>query len=133
MNTPITSLVLIAAAFSASAFSPLSAAPEHYRAIAYPVSSITVRRGSPVVAGTTRDDVIARMGKPDRQLTPDLWVYTGYYSPDVRQVNADGCTALMVSFTYDFVQDLKFVNPGAVRVYASAAMPRPQPQSVAAE
>ena len=129
MNTRLLSMAALAATLSASAFSPISAAPQSNSAIGYWASRVTVSAWDPmaqttqtrsITAGTARATVLSLLGSPLQQLTPDVYVYDNCRA-DQPVARDHGCNTLVVTFSKDRVADLKFVNPGATTIIAANA------------
>ena len=126
MNPRIPSVLILAAALSASALSPLFAAPKDTPAIGYWVSSVTetswddllLRTDTRTVfPGSSRSIVLTALGQPMSKLAPDVWVYDGF-QPDLNQAVQQGCTILVVTFANDRVENMKFVNRPAIEIFA---------------
>ena len=111
-----TSLLLLAAALSTSALVPMSAATKNISPIAYSVSSVYVdSRGDFIQRGDTRATVLFVMGRPRQELSPDVWVYSGYQA-DLDLANEQGCDTQVITFAQGRVVDLKLVNESATRI-----------------
>lgn len=119
MNTRIAQVLVIAAALSATAFVPLSAA-DQTSPVAFRVSTVTVT--SPgyerIAPGATRSEVLHRLGEPFRQLSYDVWVYTGYRA-DLNTPGARDCNLLVITFAHDSIASLELVNQPANRIIAA--------------
>jgi hypothetical protein len=115
------SVLILAAALGVLALVPSSATAGNAPAVGYNVSD--VRLPSDVydflVRGTSRAEVKRTMGQPSRELSPDIWLYSGY-RPILARANEQGCNLLVVTFDHDTVVDLKFVNQSAVQVIVAA-------------
>lgn len=75
--------------------------------------------------GMTPADVRAAMhGKPDVQLTPDLWVYWHFHSG---MVSAEKFDTLIVSFAGGRVTQYRLVERKAVRALLQTLKPAPPP------
>jgi outer membrane protein assembly factor BamE (lipoprotein component of BamABCDE complex) len=129
MNTRLLPMAALAATLSASAFSPMSAAQQSSSALGYWASRITVSTWDPlaqttqtrsITAGTTRATVLALLGRPLQQLTPDVYLYDNCRA-DQPVARDHGCSTLVVTFSKDQVAGLKFVNPGATTIIAANA------------
>jgi hypothetical protein len=115
------SAVIIAAALSVSAFVPSSPASEKTPALGYSVSTLTVNsRGERIQRGATQSTVRLLMGRPSRELSPDIWIYGGYYA-NLDLANEQRCDTLVITFVQDKVADLKLVNKRAIGVIAANA------------
>jgi hypothetical protein len=133
MKTPITSVLLLAAALSASALIPLSAAPKIELPVVFPVRALTATRegGEQIERGTTRADVSWAMRRKARQeLSPNVWVYFGYRA-NLDLANAEACQIVIVTFANDEVVDLQLVNKPAVAVIAANLKPIPSVRNIA--
>jgi hypothetical protein len=60
--------------------------------------------------GSFRADVIAKIGLPGTQLSPDVWVYWNKYRCDEPSAARLGCDTLIVVFANDRVTHMKLVN-----------------------
>ena len=127
MNTRIPSVLILAAALSATALSPLFAAPKETPAIGYWASRVTETTWDDlllrtetrtVFPGSSRSIVLAALGQPMSKLAPDVWVYDGF-QPDLNQAVQQGCTILVVTFANDRVENMKFVNRPAIDIVAA--------------
>jgi outer membrane protein assembly factor BamE (lipoprotein component of BamABCDE complex) len=115
------SVLVLAAALSATALVPLSAASKNVPAIAYPVNIVRVGLDdNQIKVGSTRDAVRRLMGNPHQRPTPDVWLYWNYRS-DADRPNQQGCGTLIVTFSGDKVSDLKLANRRAVGLITSSA------------
>lgn len=120
MKTNIYSVLLLAAALSASALVPLSAASNKDPAIGFPVTTVKVnqsqdeiRRGTPIMT------VLRLMGTLNQELTPDVWICHGFRADNLEMANEQGCDILVITFADGKVADLKLVNQRAAVVIAS--------------
>ncbi|HUJ43259.1 MAG TPA: hypothetical protein VLW52_06610 [Opitutaceae bacterium] len=127
MNTRTSSVLILTAALSASALIPMYAAPTDAPAIGYWASRVTKTTWDDllerldvqtVAPGASRTAVLAAIGRPMRQLAPDVWVYDGF-KPDLAQAVKRGCVFLVVTFANDTVENIKFVNRSAVDIVAA--------------
>ena len=118
MNTRIASLLVLAAALSASA---LSAASQDTLAIAYSVNAVTSASSGfeKVSLGATQGTVLRVLGAPALEMSPNAWVYHNYHA-DLALANEQGCDTVMITFAQGKVADLKLVNhPAAVSLAAN--------------
>jgi outer membrane protein assembly factor BamE (lipoprotein component of BamABCDE complex) len=113
MITRITSLLVLAAALSASV---LSATPKNESPIAYSVVTVFLG-GDHIERGAPRERVRALMGYPKREFSHDVWLYYGF-AADLQQANEQGCLTLIITFAKNEVVDLKFVNDRAAAITA---------------
>lgn len=127
MNTRTISVLVLAATLSALAFTSLSAAPQTGSAIGYWASKITVNswdimretsRSETISPGTTRATVLALLGKPLQELSPDVYRYDNC-QPDQYLASAQGCNTLIITFAEGRVADIKFVNDHGTAVIAA--------------
>ncbi len=125
MNTRKNLVLVLAAALSAFAFSSLSAAPQ--TALGCWASKITVNswdsmretmQTQRIVVGTTRATVLSLLGRPQRELAPDVYAYDNCQTD---QFVAGDCTTLIVTFEQDKVLGLKFVNEAGMVIIAARA------------
>jgi hypothetical protein len=126
MKTRIASVFILAAALSASAFVPLSAAPEYNLPIGYPVDTVNLSglgQYEQITRGVSARAVLRFMGSPTRQLTSDVWAYRGFHA-NLARADADGCSTLVVTFSHGIVTDLKLVNQTAVGIIAANQNPK---------
>jgi|SRR5271157_1416921 len=132
MNTRNASVLILAAALSASAFSPLFAKDDV--PVAYSVRTLisTSNGDMKVERGMTRGDVSFAMRYKDReQLTPDIWVYTGYHANNSDTANAQGCETVVITFANDRVSDLQLVNKPAFAAIAATLKPGSPARNIA--
>ena len=121
MKTRINSVLILAATLSVSALIPLSAASNNSSPAAFPVKTLTasVHGGEQIERGTPRGFVAWAMRlKSHEELTPDVWVYTGYHA-DLDQANQQDCGTLVITFANDKVVDLQLVNKPAAAFIAA--------------
>src|SRR5512146_3060691 len=87
-TTPI--LILVASLVSATAATFASEAPKGAPAVGFWASKVTVTswndlldrsESNAIVAGTDRNSVLAELGRPAQELSPDVWIY-GNCQPD---------------------------------------------------
>jgi hypothetical protein len=122
------SVLILAAALSASALLPLSAAEKNTRPIGYRVNMLTLASDGylPIASGTARSTVERKMGSPFREISPDVWLYHNYRA-DLDLANEQGCDTLVVTFAHDRIVDLKLVNlRGAEIIAAGLGHKRPE-------
>jgi len=125
MNSRPTSVLILAAALSASAFSPLFASPKNDVPIAYSVGTLiaTSNANIKVMRGMARGDVsFAMKFKSCQQLTPDIWVYTGYHAEN-SALAIDQGLIVVITFSNDRVVDLQLVNKPAFAAIAANLKP----------
>jgi predicted secreted hydrolase len=118
MNARIASVLILAAALSASA---LSAASKNTPAIAYSLNTVTSASSGyeKISLGATQGAVMRVLGSPALELSPDAWVYHNYHA-DLPLANDQGCDTVVVTFAQGKVADLKLVNhPAAVFIAAN--------------
>jgi hypothetical protein len=126
MKTRIASVIIIAAALSASAFVPLSAAAKNNLPIGYPVDVIHLSglgQYEQITRGVSARAVLRFMGSPTRQLSSDVWAYRGFHA-NLDRADAEGCSTLVVTFSRGIVTDLKLVNPPAFGIIAANPNPK---------
>lgn len=105
-------LVLATAAHAAPAKSPQSP-------YGFNVDAVRLPYQAELTDGATQLTVLMRLGTPQRKLSPDVWVYPGFY-PAVPEGQSDrGCDTLVVTFTDGRVTDLKIMNHSATVVVAA--------------
>jgi hypothetical protein len=120
MKTSSVSVLILAAALSASALVPLSAAEKNSLPIGYRVSVLTLASEGyiRIAPGTARSTVERMMGSPFREISPDVWIYHNYRA-DLDLANEQHCDTLVVTFAHDRIVDLKLVNPRGAQVIAA--------------
>jgi hypothetical protein len=122
MKNNTVSVILLAAALSALALTPLSAASKIDVPVAFSVRTLTARSegGDQIERGTPRADVLWAMRQKARQeLSPDVWLYSGYRA-NLDLANKQDCTTLVITFANGKVVDLKLVNrPAAAAIAAN--------------
>ena len=121
MKTRINSVLILAATLSVSALTSLSAASNNDFPVAYPVNTLTAsaQGGEQISRGTPRGDVSWAMRFKSRQeLSPDIWVYSGYHA-DLDLANQQDCGTLVITFANNKVADMQLVNKSAITVIAS--------------
>ena len=128
MKTRSSSVLILAATLSAFALIPSSATAANAPAIGYTVSELALasRGYEKITRGTSRAEVTSSMGHPFRELSPDVWLYSGYHA-NLDRANEQGCNTLVITFAQDRVVNLKLVNRDATR--AIAAMLKIQPKA----
>jgi|CZKI01.1.fsa_nt_gi hypothetical protein len=134
MNTRNASVLILAAALSASALSPLFASTKEDIPVAYSVRTLisTSNGDMKVQRGMTRGDVSFAMRYKDReQLTPDVWVYTGYHANNSNTANSQGCETVVITFSNDRVSDLQLVNKPAFAAIAATLKPDSPARNIA--
>jgi len=133
MNTRLASAYIFAAALSVSALCSLSAASKNDTPVAFPVRTLTASKegGEQIERGTTRSDVSWAMRYKSRQeLSPDVWVFSGYHV-DADLANASDCGTLVITFVHDKVADMKLVNESAATIIAANLKLSPSVRNVA--
>lgn len=112
--------VLRAAALSAFALVPLSAASKNTPAIAYAVNTVTSASSGyeKISRGATQGTVLRVLGSPRRELSPDVWVYHHYHA-DLALANEQGCDTVVITFAHRKVAALKLVNHPAANLIAA--------------
>lgn len=121
MKTRINSVLFLAATLSVSALVSLSAASNNSFPVAYPVYNLTAsaQGGEQISRGTSRGDVAWAMRFKSRQeLSPDIWVYSGYHA-DLDLANQQDCGTLVITFANNKVADMQLVNKPATVIIAS--------------
>ncbi len=116
MNTRPTSVLILAAVLSASAFAPMFAASKNDTPTSFPVNTVTVSSNGDVkiVRGMYRGDVSWAMRyKSHEELSPDVWVFAGYHA-NLDTANDQGCGSLVITFANDKVVGIQLVNKPAV-------------------
>lgn len=114
MNTRIRLLILMFATVGCPGASSLQGATLP-RAVAYPVSKIVEGETPLVTVGVAQTEVRHQLGRPDRRIWPNTWIYDGF-TADLARARADGCNTLVVTFEEGRVADLKLINPRGTRV-----------------
>ena len=115
MNARPISALILAAALSVSA--PLFAASQD--ASPTSISLRTLVASSNGERGTSREDVSYAMRYKSRvELSPDVWVYSGYHA-DAGAPNAQDCGSVVITFAHGEVADLQLVNKPAVAAIAA--------------
>jgi len=121
MNTRLPSVLILAAALSASALVSASTASNHDYPVAFSVSTLiaSTQGGEQITRGTPRGDVAYAMRYKARQeLSPDVWVYSGYHA-DLDLANQQDCGTLVITFAHDKVADIQLVNQSAAVIVAA--------------
>ena len=119
MKTRITSVLILAAALSASALVSLSAASKNTAALAYSVDTLFVKSSGYVIErGATRATVLFAMGEPREELAPNVWTYSRYQA-NLDIANAQDCNTVVITFDQNRVADLKLVNKKTVSIFAA--------------
>jgi hypothetical protein len=120
MNARHVSALILAAALSVSASAPLFAASQNEIPTSFTVRTLIASSNGDmkIVRGMDREDVSYAMKYRERQeLSPDVWVYTGYHSEN-DLANARECWTMVIKFAQGKVVDLQLVNKAAVTVIA---------------
>jgi hypothetical protein len=114
------SVLILAAALSASAFAPLSASAKNSTPLGYRVSVVTLASEGymRITPGTARSTVEMKMGSPFLELSPDVWLYH-HYQANLDLANQQGCDTLVITFAHNKIVDLKLVNARAVHALAA--------------
>jgi hypothetical protein len=121
MKTRLNSVLILAAALSASALVSVSAASNNNLPVAFSVNTLTAsaQGGEQISRGTSRGDVAYAMRLKARQeLSPDVWVYSGYHA-DLDLANQQNCGTLVITFADNKVADIQLVNGPAAVIIAS--------------
>jgi hypothetical protein len=125
MNTRTTSVLILAAALSASALIPLSAAPTSPKADPMAFSVRTVdQNGQSITRGASAVTVLRLLGAPHRKLSSDTWVYFGYRA-DSDRANELQCGTLVLTVVRGQVSDIKLVNDHAAQLIAANVKVKP--------
>jgi hypothetical protein len=61
------------------------------------------------VVGSSEPEVLQILGRPSERLTPDLWIYWKYYSPE-RARDSGGRDTVVVAFAHGKVIGMKLVT-----------------------
>jgi hypothetical protein len=128
MKTYSASVLILAAALSASALVPLSAAEKNANPIGYRVNVVTLASEGyiQIAPGTARSTVEHKMGSPFREISPDVWIYHNFRA-DLDLANEQQCDNLVVTFAHDRIVSLKLVNlRGAQVIAANRETKRPE-------
>ncbi len=71
-------------------------------------------RSVAAIRGLTETQVLHLLGRPAERVSPTLWVYWRYYSPEEAAENG-GYDTLLVAFKGDRVQAMKLVDGATLR------------------
>ncbi len=127
MNARMSSILILAAALGAPALIPVSAEPSASSAVGYWASKVTATRwndllarrdADEIVAGASQYAVVAALGQPVLELSPDVWVFDSC-RPDLPEAQARGCNLLVITFAQGKVSEMRFVNHPAAEVIAN--------------
>jgi hypothetical protein len=66
------------------------------------------------VAGLSETEALRMLGRPTERLTPELWIYWKYYSPEQAR-DSGGCDTLVVAFARGKVIGMKLVSAADLR------------------
>ena len=114
MKTRLASILILAAALSASFSTSLNAAPKSAQAHAVRVRTVDAD-GWEISRGMSAKTLVNRFGAPDTKLSENVWVYQRFHAvPNHSQ--ARECTTLIVTFVEGVVSDLHLVNERAQAV-----------------
>ena len=120
MKTRISSVLILAAALSASALVPMAAAPAQQGVVpmAYSVRSVD-HLGYVITRGTSTLDVLQWLGAPHRKPSSDTWVYYGYHA-DFAPANDQQCSTLVLTIARGDIVDIQLVNKQAAQLIANS-------------
>lgn len=124
MKTRLLLLLALAASVPSFAETPrpaVSLAHEHSANVpsAFVVGKVNVSDNTNLERGATEMTVRRLLGSPVKELSPDVWIYSGF-QPDVPEhTQSYGCDNLLVTFADGKVVDLKMVNLRATEVIAA--------------
>ncbi|MEO7413887.1 MAG: hypothetical protein ABIZ81_11065 [Opitutaceae bacterium] len=135
MKTKLLLLALVASV-SALAGTPnytisLAATAPQDAPYGFVVRQVTSSPNTEIERGTTQMTVQRLLGTPQRQLSPEVWVYSGYHPVPSNDSHALSCDRLIITFSAGRVVDLKIVNPAAVQVFAARLGVNPTAQQIA--
>jgi hypothetical protein len=119
MNARPISALILAAALSVSA--PLFAASQDASPTSISLRTLVASSNGDMKneRGTSREDVSYAMRYKSRvELSPDVWVYSGYHA-DAGAPNAQDCGSVVITFAHGEVADLQLVNKPAVAAIAA--------------
>jgi len=85
------------------------------KAMAYPVSNVTLPNTTSITIGTGERFVQHNIRRPLCWLGDGTAAYSGF-SADREEPNRDGCDVLLVTFAAGRVSDMKLINSRALRV-----------------
>lgn len=110
-------MLLLAAALSVAALTPLTAAPAPSGVVptAYSVSRVDVNSSESITRGATAWTVLRLLGTPRQKLSSDTWIYTGFHA-DFEPANDQQCDKLILTVVRGEVTDIKLVNNHAVEL-----------------
>ncbi len=120
MNTRLASACILSA-LVAFASVPARAATANDAPIIFSIHTLsaTSNGGIRIERGMDRGDVSWAMKyKSHEELSPDVWVFTGYRA-DLDLANQRGCDKVVITFVNNKVADLQLVNRPAVGVIAA--------------
>jgi hypothetical protein len=120
MNTRLATACILSA-LAALASAPARAASTYDSPIIFSIHTLsaTSNGGIRIERGMDREDVSWAMKyKSHVELSPDVWVFTGYRA-DLDLANQRGCDKVVITFVNDKVADLQLVNRPAVGAIAA--------------
>ena len=121
MKARPSSVLLLAAALSASAFAPLFASSKNDSPRAYPIGVLTAASNGDmkVVRGASMGDVsYALRYKVRQELSPNVWAYSGFHA-NLDLANDQECGTVVITFVNGQVSDMRLVNKPAVAAIAA--------------
>ncbi len=121
MKARPSSVLILAAALSASAFAPLFASSKNDSPLAYPISTLiaTSNGDMKVVRGTSIGDVSFALRYNARQeLSPNVWAYSGFHA-NLDLANDQECGTVVITFVNGQVSDMRLVNKPAAAAIAA--------------
>jgi hypothetical protein len=128
MKTSISALFIVAAALAA--LPNLAATPAKDTVDAFRLSAVNTRDGGLIVRGDTAYTVRMSLGWPQATLTPNVWLYRGYYPAD-ESARAFSGNTLLVTFANNKVTDIHIVNSHAKAVLAARLQQTTAPVTIA--
>jgi hypothetical protein len=121
MKARPSSVLLLAAALSASAFAPLFASSKNDSPRAYPIGTLIAASNGDmkVVRGASMGDVsYALRYKVRQELSPNVWAYSGFHA-NLDLANDQECGTVVITFVNGQVSDMRLVNKPAVAAIAA--------------
>jgi hypothetical protein len=121
MKARPTSVLILAAALSASAFAPLFASSKNDSPRAYPIGVLTATSGGGVKIerGSSMGDVsFALRYRVRQELSPNVWAYTGFHA-NLDLANDQECGTVVITFVNGQVSDMRLVNKPAAAAIAA--------------
>ena len=122
MNARLTSVLILAAALSASALIPLLAASPNDNQLVYPVHKLidSTDASVKIERGAAKEYVSwAMRNKTCQELSPDVWAFFGPHA-QIDSDNDEGCRTLIITFSSGKVADMRLVNKSAFTAIASS-------------